>query len=114
MAVLLLAIFFLMLLWQLVKVFCKHRQKHQQLILAQKQLQVGNFATMQEKNQNLLSLYNALGHSIAALNIQLLVAQKLWQVNPSQAQESLSEAYQLSGVLMREVRQVVRSMSSEL
>lgn len=111
----LLTILSLIVFCQLVKIICTNRQKHQQLILTQQQLQscvlqIGNLAAMQEKNHNLLDFYNALGHSIAALHIQLQVAQKLWQINPYQAQQSLSEAYQLTSDLMHEVRQIVNNM----
>lgn len=114
--IVLLAILCLTLVWQLV-IICTNRQKHQQLILAQQQLQscalqIG-LAAMQEKNHNLLDFYNALGHSIAALHIQLQVAQKLWQINPTQAQQSLSEAYQLTSGLMHDVRQIVKSMERD-
>ena len=116
--IVLLATLFLTLVWQLVKIICTNCQKHQQLILAQQQLQscalqIGTLAAMQEKNHNLLDFYNALGHSIAALHIQLQVAQKLWQINPTQAQQSLSEAYQLTSSLMHEVRRTVKSMDRD-
>ena len=99
--VLVLAIF-LMLVWQLVKIIYTNRQNHRQLIIIDKQLQ--NYALLQEKNHE-------LGQSIAALHIQLQVAQKLWQVNPKQAQQSLGEAYQLSGTVMHEVRQIVKKIN---
>ena len=110
----LLATLFVTLVWQLV-IICKNRQNHQQLILAQQQLQtcaaqMGNLAAMQEKNHNLLDFYNTLGQSIAALHIQLQVAQKLWQINPTQAQQSLSEAYQLTSDMMHKIRQIVKSI----
>lgn len=72
-----------------------------------------DLTVMCEKNENLVDIYNELGQSIAALNIQLQVAQKLWQTNPNQAKESVSEAYHLSGVIMREVRETVRSLSAD-
>lgn len=111
----LLATLFLTLAWQLVKIIYTNRQRHQQLILAQQQLQscalqIVTLAAIQEKNHDLLDFYNTLGHSIAALHIQLQVTQKLWQINPIQAQESLSEAYQLTSGLMYEVRQIVKNM----
>jgi Histidine kinase len=121
-AVLFIAIF-LISCWQLVKVKLRSLHQHQQLILnsklsTQKQLQnyalpIGNNTAMQEKSQDLVYIYNVLGHSIAALNIQLQVAQKLWQANPIQAQESLSEAYQLSRTLMQEVRQIVKILAQD-
>lgn len=115
MIILLLATLLLPLVWQLVKVIYTNSQK-QQLLLAQKQIRSYTSqieAVMLEKNHDPLNFYNGLGHSIAALHIQLQVAQKLWQINPSQAQESLSEAYQLSSTLMQEVRQVVRNLSQD-
>lgn len=56
-------------------------------------------------------LYADLGQSIAALHIQLQVAQKLWNIDPAQAQSSLSEAAQLSATLMQEVRRTVKQLS---
>jgi hypothetical protein len=102
---------FLTLVWQLVKVIYINRQNHHQLMMAHKQLQ--NYALLQEKNHNLVDFNNALGQSIAALHIQLQVAQKLWQVNPKQAQQSLSEASQLSRTVMHEVRQIVKDFHQE-
>ena len=116
MIVLLLATLFLLLVWQLGKVIYTNCQ-NQQLLLAEKQIESyapqNEFAVMLEKNHDTLNFYNGLGHSIAALHIQLQVAQKLWQINPTQAQESLLEAYQLSSTLMQEVRQVVRILSQD-
>ncbi len=56
--------------------------------------------------------YPALGQAISALNIQLQVAHKLWQINPIQAQRSLYEAYMLSANLMQEIRQTVKTLNS--
>jgi hypothetical protein len=116
--VLLLGIFFLTLAWQLIKNICIYRQKHQQLLLVEKKLQtyasqMGYFTIIQEKNHNLLDFYHSLGHSVAALHIQLQVAQKLWEINPTQAEKSLSEAYQLSSTLMYEIRKIVRTMGQD-
>ncbi|MBD2198168.1 MULTISPECIES: histidine kinase dimerization/phosphoacceptor domain-containing protein [Calothrix] len=68
---------------------------------------------MQAKNHELIDLYKTLGQSIMALNIQLQAAQKLSQINPTQSQQSVSQAYQLSGELMQELRQILRQMDSE-
>jgi signal transduction histidine kinase len=76
-------------------------------------LQINYLTEMQETNDKLLDLYNALGQSIAALHIQLQVSQKLWQVNPTQSEKSLSEAYQMSKTLMQEVRQAVRLLDQK-
>jgi Histidine kinase len=103
----------LLTLWHLVKYVRANHQKHCQLVLAQEHLQsyvleAGSYADMQAKNQDLLKTYSEVGQSLAALNIQLQVAHKLWQLNPIQAQQSLSEAYQLSSSLMYEVRCIVK------
>ncbi len=116
--IVLFATLFLTLVWQLVKIICINRQKHQQLILAQQALQscasqIGNLAAIQEKNHDLIDFYNGLGHSITALHIQLQVAQKLWQINPIQAQQSLLEAHKLTGNLMQEVRQIIKDMDQD-
>jgi len=109
---------FLIICCHLVKIRCTNCQKHQELKMAENQLQqyttqIGNLAAVQEQNRIAHNLYDALGHSIAALHIQLQVAHKLWQVDPTQAQQSLSEAYQLSTTLMQEVRQAVRKLNQD-
>ena len=108
----------LILRWQLVKIRCKNCQKHQEIKIAEEKLQqyatkIGNLAAVQEQNRIAHNFDDALGHSIAALHIQLQVAHKLWQVDPTQAQRSLSEAYQLSTTLMQEVRQTVKKLNQD-
>lgn len=113
---LLLLITLLVLGWQAKKMAYEHDNKHQRLILAQKQLQqyaqqIETLATAQEQNRIAHDFYHSLGHTIAALHIQLQVAHKLWQVDPTQAERSLSEAYQLSTTLLKEIRQTVRAIA---
>ncbi|BAY62373.1 hypothetical protein NIES22_24470 [Calothrix brevissima NIES-22] len=98
--VLLLIIGGCILVWQL-QILYKSKYKHQQLLI------------MQAKNHELIDLYKTLGQSIMALNIQLQAAQKLSQINPTQSQQSVSQAYELSGELMQELRQIIRKMDSE-
>lgn len=114
-AVLLLSIL-LLTLWHLVKIVHANYQKHCEITEAQKYLQsyileAGSYAHILAQNQDLRNIYNGMGQSLAALHIQLQVTQKLWQLNPTQAQQSLKEAYQLSGSLMHEVRHIVKSLS---
>ncbi|MDZ7962058.1 MAG: histidine kinase dimerization/phosphoacceptor domain-containing protein [Aulosira sp. DedQUE10] len=98
--VLLLTMGCLILVWRLVNALCTYREKYQELLL------------IQDKNHELINLYKTLGQSMMALNIQLQAAQKLWQIKPTEAQHSVTEAYQLSGELMQELRQIVRSMDT--
>jgi len=113
---LLISIFLLALIWKLVNVIYTNHQHYRQLILFQRKLcsyhsQMETLTEMQEKNQDLIDLYNDFGQSIAALHIQLQVAEKLWIINPEQSQDSLSEAFKLSASLMSEVRDKVREMN---
>jgi signal transduction histidine kinase len=108
----------LLLVWQLVKVISTYRRKHQQLTLAHEQLrqyalQIGTLTAVRERNHLAHHFYRALGQSFAALHIQLQTAYKLRQINPDQAQKSLAEAYQLSSVIMREIRQTVKTLSQD-
>jgi len=98
--VLLLMIGCLILVWQLVNALITYRDKYQKLLL------------ILDKNYELINLYKGLGQSIMALNIQLQAAQKLWQIQPTEAQQSLTDAYQISGELMQELRQIVRNMDT--
>ncbi|MCU0550550.1 MAG: histidine kinase dimerization/phosphoacceptor domain-containing protein [Leptolyngbya sp. Prado105] len=56
--------------------------------------------------------YPDLGQSIAALNIQLQAAYKLWNLDPVQAMRLLHEAYSLSSSLMQDIRQTVKTLNS--
>jgi glucose-6-phosphate-specific signal transduction histidine kinase len=112
---LLISILLLVLIWKLVNVIYTNHQHYRQLISFQKKVyfynsQMETLMEMQEKNQDLIDLYNDFGQSIAALHIQLKVAEKLWEISPQQSQESLSEASKLSASLMSEVRERVREM----
>jgi hypothetical protein len=113
---LLISTFLLTLIWKLVNVIYTNHQHYRQLIFFQTKIyfytyQIEALVEMQNKNQDLVDLCNDLGQSIAALNIQLKVAEKFWQINPKQSQESLLEASKLSANLMYEVRQRVREMN---
>jgi hypothetical protein len=56
--------------------------------------------------------YPDLGQSIAALNIQIQAAYKLWNLDPVQAMRLLHEAYSLSSSLMQDIRQTVKTLNS--
>ncbi len=112
----LISIFLLSLIGKLVNVIYTNHQHYRQLISFQTKVylytsQLETLTEMEEKNQDLVDLYNDFGQSIAALHIQLQVAQKFWQINPEQSQESLSAASKISASLMYEVRHKVRQMN---
>jgi len=54
--------------------------------------------------------YDALGHAVIAINIQLQSALKLWSINPGQAQNFLAQAQQLGVTTMQEIRNSVRAL----
>lgn len=111
----LLSIILLLTLWYLVKTVRTNHQKHcettVQKYLQSYVLEADSYAHILAQNRDLQNTYNGIGQSLAALHIQIQVAQKLWQLNPQVAQQSLSEAYQLSGSLMYEVRRTVKSLN---
>ncbi|OKH55189.1 hypothetical protein NIES2101_04275 [Calothrix sp. HK-06] len=112
-----LSIILLLTLWYFVKTVRINYQKHCE-ITVQKYLQsyvleADSYAHILDQNRDLQNTYYGIGQSLAALHIQIQVAQKLWQLNPTQAQQSLSEAYQLSGSLMYEVRRTVKSLNED-
>lgn len=99
----------------MVKTVRTNHQKHCEITLQEYLqsyvLEADSYAHILAQNRDLQNTYNGIGQSLAALHIQIQVAQKLWQINPTQAQQSLSEAYQLSGSLMYEVRSTVKSLN---
>lgn len=108
----------LLLVWQLVRIIRSCHRNHQQLILAHEQLrqyavEIGTLTAVRERNRVAHHFYRALGQSFAALHIQLQTAYKLRHINPDQAQKSLGEAYQLSSVIMGEIRQAVKTLSQD-
>lgn len=76
-------------------------------------LQFGNLAAVQERNRIARDLHDSLGHALIALNIQLQSAVKLWQLDPTQAQQFLAEAQRLGALAVMEVRQSVNALRDD-
>ncbi len=113
-----LSILCLILLVQLIYLRSTNLDKHQQIQFIQEELQkyeiqIVNFTAIEKKNYNLAEFYYDLGHSIAALHIQLQAAQKLWIMNPSQAHNSIVQAYDLSGNIMQDIRQIFQTVDGK-
>ncbi|KGF73168.1 hypothetical protein DO97_02320 [Neosynechococcus sphagnicola sy1] len=105
----LLSLIFALLLMQTI---LSERQSQKRLAIAHDQLRqyalrIEDQAMLQERNRIARDIHDSLGHSLTALNIQLETALKLWQANPSQAQQFLSDAKQLGTTALQEVRQSV-------
>lgn len=114
-SILLLTILCLVLSGYLIYLKLNNLYKSQQIKLIQEKLkkyemQIISVAVIQENHYNLIDFYYNLGQSIAALHIQIQAVKKVWQINPSQAQNSLSQAYDLSGNIMQEIRQMCKNI----
>lgn len=116
--VILLTTLCLILLVQLTYLRLTNLDKHQQIQsireeLQKYEIQIVNYTDIEKNNHNLIEFYYALGHSIIALHIQLQAAQKLWKMNPSQAHNSIVQAYDLSGNIMQDIRQIFQPVDDK-
>ncbi len=94
------------------------RQSREKLAIANDQLRqyalrIENQATLQERTRIAREIHDSLGHSLTALNLQLEIALKLWQSNPTKAQTFLAQAKNLGSQALQEVRQSVSTMRSD-
>lgn len=93
----------------------RHKKK---LLQAHKQLQeyakeFEALAAMKEDYRLAHEFYDALGQSIAALNIQLQTANTLLHIDLEEAQRFLVQAHQISSGVMQEVRQIVKALGKD-
>lgn len=88
------------------------RQTRQQL--QQSVQQMANFAALQQCNRQAWDFQYTLIYSLAAVNVQLQAALKLWQANPAQAQRFLVRAHQQGTTAMLELRRSVRRLAEVL
>lgn len=108
----------IVLFWQILNNLLINHQQNQQLLTFESQIQdyqiqIIRLIDIERKTHDLINYHYELGHSIAALHIQLQATQKLWQVDPPQAQKSLNEAYKVSGNIMHEIRKSIKVMGQE-
>lgn len=110
-----LAVMLLLGLQMVVVIFAN---QHKQLLLAHKQLQeyalkLEALEAIKERNRFAHEFYDALGQSIAALDIQLRTANTLLYIDLEKAQRFLVQGHQLSSSVMQEVRQVVKALGED-
>ncbi len=103
----------LLLLMQLMQYVLVVQQMQQQLAREQQRWQQYNeqqeeLTTLQAHHRVAYESYDALGHALIAINIQLQSALKLWSIDPSQAQKFLAQAQRLGVTTMQEIRNSVR------
>ncbi|KOP26796.1 hypothetical protein AMR41_08745 [Hapalosiphon sp. MRB220] len=78
--------------------------------LRQYLLEIEELAAVQERKRIAREIHDSLGNALTSLNIQLQTARKLWHIDPSQAEQFLTEAQKLGSVAIHEVRQSVSAL----
>lgn len=111
-----LGILFLQLL---VDAGLKERQRQEELAIAnsrlrQYALRIEELATVQERNRIARDIHDSLGHSLTVFGIHLEGALRLLKSDPKQAEELLFEIKQLNTTALREVRESVSALRSNL
>jgi signal transduction histidine kinase len=92
--------------------------KSEQLAIANAQLReyalrIEELATVQERNRIARDIHDSVGHALTVLNLHLEAALKLWQTDPEEATEFLTEAKQLGSNALKEVRQSISTLRVE-
>lgn len=99
----------------LVSTLLAEHQSRQELALANQQLrsyalQIENQATLQERSRIAREIHDSLGHTLAAQSIALENTRVFFDSGPEQAREFLSEAIQLGGRGLQDVRQSITAL----
>jgi signal transduction histidine kinase len=89
--------------------------KSEELVVANAQLReyalrIEELATVQERNRIARDIHDSVGHALTVLNLHLEAALKLWQTDPEEATEFLTEAKQLGSHALKEVRQSIATL----
>jgi signal transduction histidine kinase len=105
----------LLVLMQLMQYVLVVQQMQQQLAREQQRWRQYNeqqeeLTALQAHHRVAYESYDALGHALIAINIQLQSALKLWSIDPSQAQKFLAQAQRLGVTTMQEIRNSVRAL----
>jgi signal transduction histidine kinase len=78
--------------------------------LRQYTLKIEELATVEERNRIARDIHDSVGHALTVLNLHLEVALKLWQSDPTEATEFLTEAKHLGSNALKEVRQSITAL----
>jgi signal transduction histidine kinase len=73
-------------------------------------LKIEELATLQERNRIARDIHDSVGHALTVLNLHLEAALKLWQTDPEEATEFVTEAKQLGSNALKEVRQSIATL----
>ncbi|MEO1387199.1 MAG: sensor histidine kinase [Cyanobacteria bacterium J06634_6] len=108
----------LLLVVLLINALLTERQSQQRLAQANQELrqsakEIESLAMDQERSRIARDIHDALGHSLTALNIQIESAVKLWEKDPSRAQQFLITAKHLGSQSLKDVRQSVAALRQD-
>ncbi|MBE9212668.1 sensor histidine kinase [Plectonema cf. radiosum LEGE 06105] len=81
--------------------------------LSQYALKVEELATLEERNRIARDIHDSVGHALTVLNLHLEAAVKIWQTDPEEATEFLTEAKQLGSNALKEVRQSISTLRAD-
>jgi signal transduction histidine kinase len=98
-----------------VNAIAQEFESRQKLAVANAQLRehalrIEELATVQERNRIARDIHDSVGHALTVLNLHLEAALKLWQTDPEEATEFLTEAKQLGSNALKEVRQSISTL----
>jgi signal transduction histidine kinase len=109
----------------MINALFSERESRQKLATANEQLAIANaqlreyalkveqLATLEERNRIARDIHDSVGHALTILNLHLEAALKLWQSNPQEATEFLTEAKQLGTNALQEVRQSITTLRTD-
>lgn len=103
----------------LVDAVLSERESREELAQANAQLRqyalrIEDIATLQERNRIAREIHDSLGHSLTVFNLHLEAALRLLDANPTEAKEFISEAKQLGATALKDVRQSVATLRSDI
>jgi signal transduction histidine kinase len=117
----LLLFFGLMMLFlqMLVRVILQERRGREQLAIANERLRqyalkIEDQATLQERNRIAREIHDALGHSLTAFNLHVDAVSRLFDEDPTEAKSFLHEAKQIGAQALKDVRQSVSTLRSDI
>ncbi len=108
----------LLLVVLLINALLTERQSQQRLQQANRELrrssqEIEKLAMDQERSRIARDIHDTLGHSLTALNIQLESAVKLWDKDPTRAQQFLGNAKRLGSQSLQDVRHSVATLRQD-
>ncbi len=74
---------------------------------------IAEMSSLEERNRIARDIHDSLGHALVALNIQLETALTLWQSQPNQVHNAITEAKQLGSQALQSVRTSVTEIRAD-